>query len=150
MEKQGYVVGHLTGKNDTTTRDQVIDKFRNGQIKVLIATNVLARGIDVDTISLVVNFDLPNKPVTGADGKTVSQVDPETYIHRIGRTGRFGRLGVAVSFITSQAEEQFMKEVEKRYECEVEHISPNTEDEWEDLYDNLTKILKDAKRSSKM
>lgn len=150
MEAEGYVVGHLTSKNDTKTRDQVIDQFRNGQIKVLIATNVLSRGIDVDTISLVVNFDLPDKPVTGSGGKMVYQADAETYIHRIGRTGRFGRLGVAVSFITSKEDEQFLREAEKRYECDVENIKPNTEGDWEDLYERITKILKDAKRISRM
>lgn len=93
MNEFGHKVSLLHGGQDGAERDVRIDEFRRGESKVLIATNVLARGIDVPTVSMVVNYDLP----TTADGKP----DPSTYLHRIGRTGRFGQVGVAVSFVHS-------------------------------------------------
>jgi ATP-dependent RNA helicase DDX19/DBP5 len=94
MRKDNYTVSLLHGKKDTMSveqRDSVMDDFRSGKTSVLITTNVLARGIDVLQVTLVVNYDVPldrsNKP------------DPETYIHRIGRSGRFGRKGVAINFV---------------------------------------------------
>jgi ATP-independent RNA helicase DbpA len=68
-------------------------KFRNGSIRVLIATDVAARGLDVDNLGLVLNYDLP--------------ADPEIYTHRIGRTGRAGNKGTAISFVTSRQREKF-------------------------------------------
>lgn len=82
---------HSQLDNPGPARDAVIDAFRFGKAKVLITTNVLARGIDVATVSMVVNYDLP----TAVGGVP----DPQTYLHRIGRTGRFGRVGVSISFV---------------------------------------------------
>lgn len=91
MEAEGHRTSILHGGQTGEERDQVIDAFRRGAIKVLISTNVLARGIDILQVSLVINFDLPT---------TVErEPDPETYLHRIGRTGRFGRTGVAINFV---------------------------------------------------
>eukprot|EP00116_Pleurobrachia_bachei_P015470 sb/3475732/ len=69
-------------------------KYREGRERVLITTNVCARGIDVEQVTVVINFDLPTLHDTGAP-------DMETYLHRIGRTGRFGKKGVAINFIDS-------------------------------------------------
>lgn len=91
LKSEGHEVSILHGDLQTQERDRLIDDFREGRSKVLITTNVLARGIDIPTVSMVVNYDLP----TLANG----QADPATYIHRIGRTGRFGRKGVAISFV---------------------------------------------------
>lgn len=93
MNQFGHQVSVLHGQLQPEDRDKRIDDFRSGASKVLITTNVLARGIDIPTVSMVVNYDLP---VT-AEGKP----DPSTYLHRIGRTGRFGQIGVAVSFVDS-------------------------------------------------
>ncbi len=91
MTKEGHVVSSLHGDFDPDSRDKAIDDFREGRSKVLITTNVLARGIDILQVNLVVNYDIPldkyNNP------------DPETYVHRIGRTGRFGRTGVSINFV---------------------------------------------------
>jgi len=65
-----------------------MDKFRKGEHRVLIATNIVARGIDVQNVSLVINYDIPKSP--------------ETYLHRIGRSGRFGRKGFAINFVTDR------------------------------------------------
>lgn len=78
MTEEGHSVASLTGALDGAVRDRVIDEFRSGKAKVLITTNVLARGIDVQSVSMVINYDVPD-----ADGVA----DPETYLHRIGRTG---------------------------------------------------------------
>lgn len=91
MGEAGHAVISLHGAFDTVTRDKVMDMFRTGEAKVLITTNVLARGIDVLQVNLVINFDMPT------DAK--NQPDPETYLHRIGRTGRFGRSGVSINFV---------------------------------------------------
>eukprot|EP00951_Prasinocladus_malaysianus_P047586 scaffold651137_cov53-Prasinocladus_malaysianus.AAC.1 len=71
---------------DQNTRDVIMREFRSGSSRVLITTDLLARGIDVQQVSLVINFDLPS--------------EPENYLHRIGRSGRFGRKGVAINFVT--------------------------------------------------
>jgi ATP-dependent RNA helicase DDX19/DBP5 len=92
MRKDGYKVSLLHGRDMVPSeRDKVMNDFRNGQTSVLITTNVLARGIDVLSVTLVVNFDIPTNKFNRAD--------PETYIHRIGRSGRFGRKGVAINFV---------------------------------------------------
>jgi len=92
MREKDYSVSLLHGPDMTVDeRDKVMADFKSGQTTVLISTNVLARGIDVLQVTLVVNYDIP---LTG-DNKP----DPTTYIHRIGRSGRFGRKGVAINFI---------------------------------------------------
>lgn len=85
------------GDKNQSERIKVLDLFKRGEIRVLIATDVAARGIDINNISLVVNMDIPNVP--------------ETYIHRIGRTGRAGLLGTSISFCNNQ-EREFLKRIE--------------------------------------
>lgn len=80
----GVSAGALSGDLEQADRDRVMAKFRNRSLKVLVATDVAARGIDVENLSLVVNFELP--------------IQPEVYVHRVGRTGRAGQSGLAVSF----------------------------------------------------
>jgi ATP-independent RNA helicase DbpA len=82
----GMSVASLHGDLEQRDRDRVLAKFRNGSTRLLIATDVAARGIDLDSLDLVVNFDLPDRP--------------EIYVHRIGRTGRAGKSGLAVSLVT--------------------------------------------------
>jgi len=92
MRADGYTVSLLHGKDmPPAERDLVMADFRSNKTSVLITTNVLARGIDVLSVTLVINFDIP----LNRAGKP----DPETYIHRIGRSGRFGRKGVAINFV---------------------------------------------------
>jgi ATP-dependent RNA helicase DeaD len=84
--KRGYLVDVISGDLMQDAREHVLRRFRNGDLPVLVATDVVARGIDIPEVSHVFNFDLPH--------------DPEDYVHRIGRTGRAGRSGIAISFIT--------------------------------------------------
>ncbi|KAF8978137.1 RNA helicase required for poly(A+) mRNA export, partial [Haplosporangium bisporale] len=107
MREKGHSVAYLHGALDTKERDDTIDGFRNARTKVLISTNVLARGIDVANVNLVINYDLPTK----MDGSA----DFETYIHRIGRTGRFGRIGVTVNFVHDEKSYQVMKTIQDFY-----------------------------------
>ena len=80
-------------------RERTLEKFRNGEIKILVATNLAARGLHIEDISHVVNFDLPE--------------DAETFTHRIGRTGRAGETGVAVTFVAEWDFEEFERLREK-------------------------------------
>jgi ATP-independent RNA helicase DbpA len=85
LENEGLSSASLHGDLDQNDRDRVMAKFRNGSLRVLVATDVAARGIDVADLDLVVNFELPK---------------PDIYVHRIGRTGRAGKSGVAISFLS--------------------------------------------------
>lgn len=111
MEREGYTTSVLHGGMTPEQRDAVIDNFRMGKCKVLITTNVLARGIDVLPVNLVVNFDLP---VT-----MDRRPDPETYLHRIGRTGRFGRAGVSINFVHNKESLQVMMAIQEYFGREI-------------------------------
>jgi ATP-dependent RNA helicase DeaD len=86
LASEGYQVDRLHGDISQAQRERVMRRFRERKIEFLIATDVAARGIDVDDVEVVLNYDLPR--------------DPEDYVHRIGRTGRAGRSGLAISFTT--------------------------------------------------
>ena len=90
----------LHGDMSQTERERIMKEFRSGTVRVLITTDLLARGIDVQQLSLVINYDIPN--------------NRENYIHRIGRTGRFGRKGLALNFITEK-DEPALADIEKFY-----------------------------------
>ena len=95
----------LHGDLSQNQRDRVMKKFREGAVDVLIATDVAARGIDVDNITHVINFDIPQ--------------DPESYVHRIGRTGRAGNTGVAMTFITPREFRQ-LKLIERTVKTKIQ------------------------------
>lgn len=98
LEGQGHNVGLLNGDVPQTQRERTIQRLRDGQLDVLVATDVAARGLDVDRIALVINYDMP--------------FDGEAYVHRIGRTGRAGRSGAAILFLTPR-EKRFLGELER-------------------------------------
>ena len=97
LTKNGYLVERLHGDRTQAERQTALGKFKNGMVKILIATDVAARGIDIDQLDAVVNFDLPSVP--------------ETYVHRIGRTGRAGFFGMAYS-LCSADEKSYIKKIE--------------------------------------
>jgi ATP-dependent RNA helicase DDX19/DBP5 len=137
MSAEGHKVVSLTGANEGAQRDDIIDQFRDGKAKVLITTNVLARGIDVQSVSMVVNYDVPEK--MGGNGL---EADPQTYLHRIGRTGRFGRVGVAVTFVSNKKDWQMLMNIQKYFGSEIIKVAT---DDWDDLEETVTKIIKSSR-----
>ena len=121
MEADGHKVAALHGQFEGPERDRIIDDFRSGRAKVLITTNVLARGIDVATVSMVVNYDIPldvnHRP------------DPQTYLHRIGRTGRFGRVGVSISFVHDKRSWSELNEIQQYFGVEMTRVPTDDYDE---------------------
>lgn len=88
-------------------RTSIMNEFRKGATRILISTNLLARGIDIQQVSMVVNYDMPN--------------EKENYIHRIGRSGRFGRKGVAINFILRK-DVEFIQTLEKHYSTQIDGL----------------------------
>ncbi|KAF8519569.1 ATP-dependent RNA helicase DBP5 [Gautieria morchelliformis] len=134
MITEGHHVTSLHGAKDARERDQVIDDFRDGKSKVLITTNVLARGIDILQVNMVVNYDMP---LTANH-----QPDVETYLHRIGRTGRFGRQGISVNFVHDQQSWDALVFIEKAIQRDIQRIKTEN---FDDMERDLKKILRDEK-----
>lgn len=129
MQAEGHSVSLICGTSrgtngaenvDPKMRDKVLDEFRSGVSKVLIATDVLARGIDVPAVTLVINYELPIN-YGGSKGDKQLDINFETYLHRIGRTGRFGAKGIAVNLVTP-SEVPKVKAIEQFYNCKIEKI----------------------------
>jgi translation initiation factor 4A len=113
MQARDFTVSSMHGDMDQRERDLIMREFRSGSSRVLITTDLLARGIDVQQVSLVINYDLPT--------------NRENYIHRIGRSGRFGRKGVAINFIT-QGDVRYMRDIEEFYNTQIEEMPSNVAD----------------------
>jgi len=123
MEENGHEVGLIHGQMTCDERMDILRRFRVGEIRVIIATDVIARGIDVQQIGLVFNYDIPQ--------------DKITYLHRIGRSGRYGKKGVAINFIVSKSDSgrkkkpkkmdnEKMEDITNYYSNKIEHL-PNPE-----------------------
>ncbi|KAG2735209.1 hypothetical protein G9P44_001423 [Scheffersomyces stipitis] len=113
MRKQNFTVVSMHGDMKQDERDSIMNDFRTGNSRVLISTDVWARGIDVQQVSLVINYDLPT--------------DKENYIHRIGRSGRFGRKGVAINLITKE-DVATLRDFEKYYSTKIREMPMNIND----------------------
>lgn len=112
-ERNGYRAAALNGDMTQQAREQALDKLRSGRLDIIVATDVAARGIDIDRISLVVNFDIP--------------LDAESYVHRIGRTGRAGRSGRALLFVEPR-ERRLLKNIEHLIKKPIDQVPvPNHE-----------------------
>jgi len=107
MTEKDFVVSFMHGEMEQAQRELIMREFRTGSSRVLITTDLLARGIDVQQVSLVINYDLPT--------------NFENYLHRIGRSGRFGRKGVAINFVTVN-DAQFIRELEQHYNTQIEEM----------------------------
>lgn len=125
MSKDGHAVAVLSGDLAVEQRISVLDKFREGKEKVLITTNVLSRGIDVEQVTIVVNFDLP----VDMHGKA----DCDTYLHRIGRTGRFGKRGIAINLVDSEQAMQICKTIEQHFGKKIQYLNAEDSDEIEKI-----------------
>lgn len=113
MTSRDFTVSSIHGELEQRDRETIMKEFRSGSTRVLITTDVLAKGIDVQQVSLVINYDLPN--------------NREFYIHRIGRCGRFGRKGVAINFITRE-DVRYLRDIEEFYETQVDEMPSNVAD----------------------
>jgi len=111
----------LIGKMDQKERDTTLDAFRNNEFPALICTNVLARGIDVPEVDIVINYDVP---VT-QDQTQWKEPDYANFMHRVGRTGRFGTDGIALTFITKndENEPEYVKKIEEYYEIQLTQLT---------------------------
>eukprot|EP00127_Corallochytrium_limacisporum_P004956 Clim_evm30s195 gene=Clim_evmTU30s195 len=113
MQARDFTVSAMHGDMDQKERDVIMREFRSGSSRVLITTDLLARGIDVQQVSLVINYDLPT--------------NRESYIHRIGRGGRFGRKGVAINFVTAD-DIRALRDIETFYNTAIEEMPMNVAD----------------------
>jgi translation initiation factor 4A len=107
LQQKGFPIASIHGEMTSEIRKDIMNRFRKGDTRILVATDLLARGIDVQQVSLVINFDVPN--------------NMENYIHRIGRSGRFGRKGVSINFVTDYEAEKLL-EIQKFYDTVIEEL----------------------------
>ncbi len=108
--RNNYPVDYIHGEVTKDEREKKLLNFKNGQTRMLLSTDLLSRGIDVQQLNLVINFDLPKSK--------------ETYVHRIGRSGRYGRKGVAINFITNR-ELEYLNELERHYNINIDDLPQN-------------------------
>ena len=114
MREKQFTVTSMHGEMDQSQRDAVMEEFRSGKCRVLIATDIWGRGIDVQQVSLVICYDLPT--------------NRELYIHRIGRSGRFGRKGLAINFVKAGDDERTLHDIEKFYNVHIDEMPSNVSD----------------------
>jgi translation initiation factor 4A len=107
MSGQGFPLSFIHGEMEVEERRRRMTEFRKGGIRVLISTDLLARGIDVQQVSLVINYELP--------------IQRENYIHRIGRSGRFGRKGVSINLLLPE-EMKMMRDIESFYATQIQNL----------------------------
>jgi len=113
MTQANFTVVSMHGDMPQQEREEVMKKFRAGEFRVLITTDVWARGLDVSQVSLVINYDLPN--------------NRELYIHRIGRSGRFGRKGVAINFVKND-DVRILRDIEQFYSTQIDEMPMSVAD----------------------
>jgi translation initiation factor 4A len=110
---ENFPISYIHGDMQTNEREKNLNDFKNGVTRIMLSTDLLSRGIDIQQLSLVINFDLPK--------------NKETYIHRIGRSGRYGRKGTAINFITNE-DIDHMKEIQKYYNTKIDEMPQNLAD----------------------
>mmetsp|Transcript_9 Transcript_9/g.14 ORF Transcript_9/g.14 Transcript_9/m.14 type:complete len:487 (+) Transcript_9:158-1618(+) len=121
MEKEGYKCTSIQGDMEPAERDRVVGEFRDGITKILISTDVLSRGFDVSQVTLVINYDVPVE----RDQRTPAF---ETYLHRIGRSGRFGRKGVAFNLVAGAEDQRVMDVISKYFNKLIDALEFDDED----------------------
>lgn len=110
LSKDNFPVSYISGDRTSQERKEIMEQFRSGTIRILLSSDLLSRGIDIQQLSLVINYDIPR--------------DKETYIHRIGRSGRYGRKGVAINLI-NEREIQNLKHIELFYNTKIIEMPSN-------------------------
>lgn len=140
LQGRGYFADGLHGDMKQSLRDRVMNSFRNGNIEILIATDVAARGIDVDDVEIVINYDVPQ--------------DEEYYVHRIGRTGRAGRSGKAFTFVVGK-EIYKLKDIQRYTKTKILHqqvpsLNDVEEAKMEILIENIKNIIENEDLSKQI
>lgn len=107
MTEEGFSVCHIHSNMTKAERKDVITRFREGNYRLLISSNLTARGVDIQQVNAVINFDIPKSP--------------ETYLHRIGRSGRWGRKGIAINFVTKH-DIFHMKHIERHFKIDIQEL----------------------------
>ncbi|KAH6683249.1 putative ATP-dependent RNA helicase dbp5 [Halenospora varia] len=141
LMKDDHHVVAVHGAFEGAERDRILEQFRTGRAKVLITTNVLARGIDVQSVSMVINYDIPMK------GRSDSEPDSETYLHRIGRTGRFGRVGVSISFVFDRKSYQALHNIAEHYGIDLIRLDT---DDWDSTEAIVKSVIKSSRAGTNM
>jgi len=118
LKAKGHNVALIMGGMTARDRTEAINAFRQSKFKILITTNLLARGFDQRTVGLVINLDIPR-----TYGSDVIKADRETYLHRIGRTGRFGDVGLALNLYTKDEEKQMLDDIANHYQVKIQDLN---------------------------
>ena len=139
--QRGYSAEALHGDLAQHQRNLVMNKFRNGRVQILVATDVAARGIDVENVEAVLNYDVP--------------LDPEYYVHRIGRTGRAGKKGVSITFISGRREVYRLNDIERYSKSKIHQGTIPTQQEvlakkQLRFMENLKATISDEKRTEEI
>ena len=113
INKEGFPSNACYRSMEMQERIKVYNQFKEGKFRIMICTDLFGRGIDIEKINVVINFDMPN--------------ESDQYLHRVGRAGRFGTKGLAISFISSQEDTDVLNDVQSRFEVKVEDL-PTTID----------------------
>ena len=127
MNEAGYKCTAIEGGMDHADRDRVMKEFRDGLTKILISTDVLSRGLDVSTVTLVINYDMP------VEHSNPRAPNFETYLHRIGRSGRFGKKGAAFNLLLGADEKAVLDKIADHFE----HPVPAVEFEDDDAFEKV-------------
>jgi translation initiation factor 4A len=107
LRKEKFIVSAMHGEMEMQDRVNIMKEFRSGSTRILISTDLLGRGIDIQQVNLIINYDMPN--------------DTSKYIHRIGRSGRFGRKGVAINLVTP-GDADFLMRLKSHYNTQIEEL----------------------------
>ena len=110
LKNEGFPVSHIHGNMPSQQRIEIMNSFRKGDSRILITTDLLARGIDIQQVSLVINYEI--------------SLSKENYIHRIGRSGRFGRKGIAINLVTNY-EVNKLEEIQRFYQTQIDELPSN-------------------------
>jgi len=110
LKNESFPVAYIHSTMDKSERTTIFSNFKNGKYRILISTDITSRGIDIQQVSMVINFDIP--------------ICKYTYLHRIGRSGRWGRKGMAINFVVNR-DVHYMKEIEGYYKCNIEELPAN-------------------------
>ena len=113
LKHKGFPVEGIHGDLSSDLRKHILEDFKSGKLRILLSTDLLSRGIDIQQLSLVINYDLPR--------------EKETYIHRIGRSGRYGRKGVSINFVTDR-DMEYQNEIQSFYDTKIEEMPQNIND----------------------